>query len=66
MDCKHCGLRIERVPENCSEIQYVHSEKINGAKVVCCAYANPLSHGDFYDEKVGYLVAEPVTEHEAA
>ena len=59
MDCKHCGLKIERLPESCSEILYVHSEKVNGAKVACCAYANPLSHELFYDKETGYLVAEP-------
>jgi len=61
MDCKYCGLRIERLPVTASEVEFVHAEKVNGAKVVTCAFANPLSPAsDFYNEKQGYLVAEPL------
>jgi hypothetical protein len=59
MDCKHCGIKIERVAESASEIEFVHSVKVNGAKYVICAFANPLNPGDFYSKETGYLIAEP-------
>lgn len=59
MNCKNCGLEIEKLPLTASAIEYRHSTM---PKYVICAMAKPEDAWKLIDSKNEYLIAEPVTE----